>query len=151
MPTYPAIPAPRLSKTRPSKTAASSKQIQIAHPYARLLAKKDEVKRRKIWNHALEKFIFNAYELSALGAPQRRTIYMASLEAHIDRLHTQLQNLGFTPVLDSELEPFKGLNSKTAKSMVAGLQHDASASKLKLLELQRANADLQKVLASASP
>jgi len=63
MPTYPAIPTPRLSKTRPSKTAAPSKQIQIAHPYARLLAKKDEVKRRKIWNHALEKFIFSAYEL----------------------------------------------------------------------------------------
>lgn len=24
-------------------------------------------------------------------------------------------SLGYTPVLDSELEPFKGLNSKTAK------------------------------------
>jgi len=58
--TYPPIPAPRLSKPR---NAASSRQIQIAHPYARLLAKKDEVKRRKIWNHALEKFIFSAYEL----------------------------------------------------------------------------------------
>jgi hypothetical protein len=60
---YPAIATPRLSKPRSSKSAASSKQIQIAHPYARLLAKKDEVKRRKIWNHALEKFIFSAYEL----------------------------------------------------------------------------------------
>jgi len=56
---------------------------------------------------------------------------MASLEAHIDRLHAQLNewglfhflspylthpfSLGYTPVLDSELDPFKGLNSKTAK------------------------------------
>ncbi|KIM48136.1 hypothetical protein M413DRAFT_7187 [Hebeloma cylindrosporum] len=147
----PPIPTPRLSKPRPPRNPPSSRQIQIAHPYARLLAKKDEVKRRKIWNHALEKFIFSAYELSTLGAPQRRTIYMASLEAHIDRLHAQLHDLGYSPVLDSELDPFKGLNSKTAKSMVAGLQHDASVSKLKLLELQRANGDLQKVLEGAVP
>lgn len=27
---------------------------------------------------------------STLGAPHRRTIYLASLEAHIDKLHAQL-------------------------------------------------------------
>lgn len=96
---------------------------------------------------------------------------MSSLEAHIDRLHTQLltyvtmilsvqaptltltPSIGFWPVAFEELEPFRGLNSKTAKvssfqffssslnvhqSMVAGLQHDASIAKLKLLELERA-------------
>lgn len=76
----------------------------IAHPYARLYAKKEEGKRRKIWNHALEKNLFNAYELSTLGAPHRRTIYMASLEAHIDRLHAQLFSLGFWPVGFDELK-----------------------------------------------
>ncbi|KAF8973992.1 hypothetical protein BDZ97DRAFT_1912435 [Flammula alnicola] len=141
-----ADPAPRLSKPRPGKSVTPSKQTQIAHPYARLFAKKDEVKRRKIWNHALEKSIFDPKELSTIGAPQRRTIYIASLEAHIDQLHAQLLELGFWPVAFEELEPFKGLNSKTAKSMVAGLQHDASVSKLKLLELERANGDLQKIL-----
>lgn len=121
-------------------------RINIAHPYARLYAKKDEVKRRRIWNHALEKSIFSPYELSTLGAPYRRTIYISSLEAHIDRLHQQLRDLGFWPVLQSELDPFRGLNSKTAKSMVAGLQHDTSLAKLKLLELERSNERLQAML-----
>jgi len=126
-------------QTRPSHNP----RIKIAHPYARLFAKKEEVKRRKIWNHALEKSLFSPYELSTLGAPHRRTIYISSLEAHIDRLHAQLLTIGFWPVAFEELEPFRGLNSKTAKSMVAGLQHDASIAKLKLLELERANDSLQ--------
>lgn len=50
-----------------------------------------------------------------MGAPHRRTIYMASLEAHVDRLHAQLLSIGFFPVDFEKLEPFKGLNSKTAK------------------------------------
>ncbi|KAF8807474.1 hypothetical protein BYT27DRAFT_7189544 [Phlegmacium glaucopus] len=136
------------SSVRPPKSVSQTRPVQISHPYARLFAKKDEVKRRKIWNHALEKSLFNPFELSTVGAPNRRTIYIASLEAHVDRLHSQLLELGFWPVAFSELDPFKGLNSKTAKSMVAGLQHDASVSKLKLLELERANADLTKFLSS---
>jgi hypothetical protein len=40
-----------------------SNRIKIAHPYARLFAKTGEVKRRKIWNHALEKSLFSPYEL----------------------------------------------------------------------------------------
>ncbi|KAK0465123.1 uncharacterized protein EV420DRAFT_940382 [Desarmillaria tabescens] len=145
---------PDRPSSQPKQCSASR---MIVHPYARLYAKKEEGKRRKIWNHALEKSLFNAYELSTLGAPHRRTIYMASLEAHIDRLHAQLLSLGFWPVSFDELEPFKGLNSKTAKvrsfyltmqhqvtlspdfqSMVSGLQYDASIAKLKLLELERA-------------
>ncbi|KAK2461865.1 hypothetical protein APHAL10511_006328 [Amanita phalloides] len=125
---------------------SSSTRINVAHPYARLFAKKDEVKRRKIWNHALEKSIFSPYELSTLGAPHRRTIYMSSLEAHIDCLHDQLLQIGFWPVAFSELEPYKGLNAKIAKSMVANLQHDASVAKLKLLELERANEELMNIL-----
>jgi hypothetical protein len=45
------------------KVPSSGKPTTIAHPYARLFAKKDEVKRRKIWNHALEKSIFDPREL----------------------------------------------------------------------------------------
>ena len=44
----------------------TSARVNIAHPYARLFAKKDEVKRRKIWNHVLEKAIFSSYELSVV-------------------------------------------------------------------------------------
>ncbi|TFK41088.1 hypothetical protein BDQ12DRAFT_663963 [Crucibulum laeve] len=117
----------------------SSSKISITHPYARLFAKKDEVKRRKIWNHALEKALFSPYELSTMGAPQRRTIYIASLEAHVDRLHNQLYSMRYWPVPLDDLEPLAGLNSKTAKSMVAGLQYNASVTKLKLLELERAS------------
>ncbi|KAF9015232.1 hypothetical protein BDQ17DRAFT_1340706 [Cyathus striatus] len=140
----------RDSYRRPSSVTRSSSKpdpkINIIHPYARLFAKKDDVKRRKIWNHALEKSLFSPYELSTVGAPQRRRIYISSLEAHIDQLHNQLLGMGYWPVQFSALEPFKGLNSKTAKSMVAGLQYDASIAKLKLLELERANHDLEKLL-----
>ncbi|KAF9270280.1 hypothetical protein L218DRAFT_952445 [Marasmius fiardii PR-910] len=118
----------------------------IGHPYARLIAKKEEVKRRKVWNHVLEKHIFTPYELSTLGAPHRRAIYLTSLEAHIDELHTQLIGLGYWPVAFDQLERYKGLNSKTAKSMVAGRQHEATLARLKILELQRANENLEKEL-----
>jgi len=52
---------------------------------------------------------------STMGAPHRRTIYIASLEAHVDRLHAQLLDIGLFPIPFDKLEPFKGLNSKTAK------------------------------------
>jgi hypothetical protein len=115
------------------KKPVAPSRLNIAHPYARLYAKKDGAKRRKIWNHALEKSLFTPNELSVLppfvlstpftyiisrslmGAPHRRTIYMASLEAHVDRLHAQMIELGYFPIDFNQLEPFKGLNSKTAK------------------------------------
>lgn len=50
-----------------------------------------------------------------MGAPNRRSIYVASLEAHVDNLHAQLLTLGLYPVPFEKLEPYKGLNSKTAK------------------------------------
>jgi len=42
-------------------------RITIPHPYARLHAKKDSSKRRKIWNHVLEKQLFSPQELSVLS------------------------------------------------------------------------------------
>jgi len=98
-------------------SSRSPSQIVIAHPYARLYAKKNATgaKRRKIWNHALEKSVFNAHEIATMGAPHRRTIYIATLEAHIDCLHAQLLAIGLYPVPFERLEPFKGLNCKTAK------------------------------------
>ena len=50
-----------------------------------------------------------------MGAPHRRTIYVASLEAYVDRLHIQLLGIGYFPVAIERLEPFRGLNSKVAK------------------------------------
>lgn len=48
----------------PTPKPAGTHQRSIAHPYARLYAKKDSTKRhRKIWNHALEKLLFNSHEL----------------------------------------------------------------------------------------
>ncbi|KAF8446004.1 hypothetical protein L210DRAFT_3392476 [Boletus edulis BED1] len=93
----------------------SASRITIAHPYARLYAKKDGSKRRKIWNHVLEKQLFSPQELSTMGAPHRRTIYIASLEAHIDRIHNQLLTIGLYPIPFERLDPYRGLNSKTAK------------------------------------
>lgn len=46
-------------------------RLTIPHPYARLYAKKDSSKRRKIWNHVLEKQLFTPQELfvSPLAIP----------------------------------------------------------------------------------
>ncbi|KAJ7597104.1 hypothetical protein C8J56DRAFT_1107399 [Mycena floridula] len=121
---------------------AGRSSLTVAHPYARLYAKKDDTKRRRIWSLSLEKSIFSAFEISTMGALQRRSIYTASLEAHIDKLHSQLLNLGFSTVPLEELEQFKGLSSKRAKGMVSNLQHQLSVSQVKLLELERANAAL---------
>ncbi|ESK87883.1 hypothetical protein Moror_15250 [Moniliophthora roreri MCA 2997] len=123
-----------------------TRNVSATHPYARLQGKNKEGKRRKIWNHALEKYLFTPYELSTLGAPHRRTIYMASLEAHIDNLHAQLLSLGFWPVAFDDLEALKGLNTRTAKSVVAGLQYDATLARLKILELERVNDNLEREL-----
>ncbi|TDL28731.1 hypothetical protein BD410DRAFT_711189 [Rickenella mellea] len=109
-------------------------------PYARRQAVPTEKKKtgRRIWNHALEKFLFTPHEIATLGAPNRRTIYLASLEAHIDRLHHQLLGMGLYPIPFEALTPYKGLNCKTAKSMVAALQFDIAAVRLNLFELERA-------------
>ena len=69
-----------------------------------------------MWNHALEKSLFTPDELANLGAPLRRGIYIASLDAHIDQLHQQLLSLQLYPVPFETLEPYHGLNSKTAKA-----------------------------------
>ena len=74
-------------------------------------------KRRKMWVHALEKSLFTPEELATLGAPVRRTMYTRSLEANIDALHTQLLNIGLFPVPFHKLDPYHGLNTKTAKVM----------------------------------
>ncbi|KAE9411047.1 hypothetical protein BT96DRAFT_961680 [Gymnopus androsaceus JB14] len=140
-----ANPPPLSSDSNRAAGSAGSSALRdgVVHPYARLYAKREEAKRRKIWSHAFEKSLFDP---STLGSPHRRTIYQASLEAHVDRLHAQLLSLGFWPVPLDQLEPFKGLNSKTAKSMVAGLQYNSSQLKLKLLELERANEGLERTL-----
>jgi hypothetical protein len=63
------LPSPdvqsHFSGVRASCSSRSPSQIVIAHPYARLYAKKNATgaKRRKIWNHALEKSVFSAHEM----------------------------------------------------------------------------------------
>lgn len=60
-PFYPGDPPPY----SPIHSAEKSHhhRLNIAHPYARLYAKKEGAKRRKIWNHALEKSLFTPHEL----------------------------------------------------------------------------------------
>ncbi|TFK87909.1 hypothetical protein K466DRAFT_490026, partial [Polyporus arcularius HHB13444] len=109
------------------------------HPYSRLRLKREHPeRRRKMWNLRLEKSIFTAKEISASSSPHRRKVYVESLEAHIDRLHEQLLGYALAPVPPQSLEPYRGLNGKTAKSMVCGLQYDTEEINLKLLELERA-------------
>lgn len=131
-----------------ARPSAGTSRADVGHPYARLYTRRESTKRRKIWNHAHEKALFTPQEISTIGAPQRRTTYTASLEAHVDRLHEQLMRLSLYPVPYESINPFCGLNCKTAKSMVAGLHQDAADLKLKRLELSRASQALRDMLYS---
>lgn len=42
-------------------------------------------------------------------------MYTASMEAHVDALHEQLLEYALFPVPFERLDPYRGLNSKTAK------------------------------------
>ncbi|KAK0226195.1 hypothetical protein IW262DRAFT_1360331 [Armillaria fumosa] len=96
-------------------------------------------KRRKAWNHVLEKAIFTSDEISNESAPQRRKVYVSSLEAHVDALHDQLLQLGLWPVPVKELEQLKGLNSKTAKTMVAKLHYNVGLTQIKISQYEKMN------------
>lgn len=50
-----------------------------------------------------------------MKAPQRRPIYIASLEAHIDALHAELLKVNLAPVNLQDVDLWAGLNSKIAK------------------------------------
>ena len=53
-----------------ASTPQTSMHQAIAHPYARLYAKGEAKKRnRKIWNHTLEKTLFDAHELWVSSVP----------------------------------------------------------------------------------
>ncbi|EIM92974.1 uncharacterized protein STEHIDRAFT_90387 [Stereum hirsutum FP-91666 SS1] len=143
------IPLPRSESALRSAAAPKSPRpaMGIAHPYARLFVKKDGAKRRKIWNHALERYVFTPEETACMKAPQRRPIYIASLEAHIDALHAELLKVNLAPVNLQDVDLWAGLNSKIAKSLVAGLQQDTSQMKSRLRELERANYRLNAAIA----
>ncbi|KAJ7631015.1 hypothetical protein FB45DRAFT_1028175 [Roridomyces roridus] len=113
------------------------------HPYQK--RKSD----RKQWNHGtLERLLFSPTELWALTNSQRRPVYQASLEAHVDRLHAQLDSLGpgFFPVDKEEFKSLTGLKVKACKNLVIGLEHDVAAEHKKLLVLQAKNRQLEAAL-----
>jgi len=118
----------------------------LVHPYARLEAKKTQqelgVKRRKVWDHMLEKRIFSAQELSSIKAQDRRKIYISSLEALVDSLHSQMLSYALYPVPFEQLEKLSGLHSKTAMAMIAGVLQDTHEMRLKLLELERSTQNI---------
>lgn len=153
----------------PPPASRSSARITIAHPYARLYAKKDGSKRRKIWNHVLEKQLFSPQELSDLhlhscpithspsvlpwvhhtGAPYTSppskptsTAFTINCSASA---YIPFRSNASNPIVASTQRPQRYLVSASplllpihlAQSMVAGLQHDATHLKLRLLELER--------------
>jgi hypothetical protein len=73
-----------------------------------------------------------------MRAAQRRAIYISSLEAHVDELHTQLIDLGLFPIPFAELSQYKGTSSKIVKGVVAGLHADAQFIRSKQAEIERA-------------
>jgi len=74
-----------------------------------------------------------------MKAQDRRKIYVSSLEAHVDALHTQLLDRKLYPVSFERLEKIHGVRSKTVVSMIGGIGHDVQKIKVRLEELQRDN------------
>ncbi|KAF9650486.1 hypothetical protein BDM02DRAFT_3092899 [Thelephora ganbajun] len=109
------------------------------YPYTRPEAKKDVdgVKRRKVWDHMLERRLFTPEELNKMKAQDRRKVYVSSLEAHVDALHAQLLERKLYPVSFERLEKIHGVRSKTVVSMIGGIGHDVQKIKVRLEELQR--------------
>ncbi|KAJ6519896.1 hypothetical protein C8R45DRAFT_39956 [Mycena sanguinolenta] len=141
---------PRTPMSASSGAGRGSPSTGRYKPYERANGKKRKTtpkSSRKIWSHAFEKSLFNVMELTNMGVTHRRPIYVASLEAHIDRLHIQLRGLGmqFFPVTSEELgsAQLKGLHATTCKGMVSSLHHDIMQAHGRLLELQRANERLE--------
>ncbi|EIW77179.1 hypothetical protein CONPUDRAFT_62316 [Coniophora puteana RWD-64-598 SS2] len=131
------LPLPFRSPAAPVGSTRADR-LSFAHPYARLDARKDRSERhRKIWNHVHEKRIFSPEDILSISTPDRRVIYFASLEAHVDRVHNRMLELGYFPVLPKRLEPYSGINDKIVKGMVAGLQYEAYQMSLKIRELDR--------------
>ncbi|KAI0722466.1 hypothetical protein C8Q76DRAFT_615938 [Earliella scabrosa] len=124
----------------PRPTPARRKQRSTTDPYQRLQTRRAEAaQRRNLWNHRLERRIFSAEEIARISAPHRRATYMTALEAHIDNLHFQLQEtLSMYPASEDALQTYHGMSSRLARSMIAGLQHDISKTRLEILELERA-------------
>ncbi|VDB99500.1 unnamed protein product [Peniophora sp. CBMAI 1063] len=94
----------------------------------------------------MERSIFTSQEIKTKPASHRRTIYQASLEAYINELHEKLYAKGCYPIPLENLVPWEGLSNKTAKGLLAGLQHDSTQKKQKLAEIERANLALRDVL-----
>ncbi|KAI0094732.1 hypothetical protein BDY19DRAFT_914273 [Irpex rosettiformis] len=127
------------SRIVPTRICSSKKREGSPHPdTASKPTSPSTTKRRKMWVHTLEKNVFSTDEIASLTAPARRTIYTASLESHIDKLHNELLRIGRFPASPEQLEPYHGLNSKTAKSMAAGLHSDIVVMRTRLASMRRA-------------
>ncbi|KAI0723572.1 hypothetical protein C8Q76DRAFT_855800 [Earliella scabrosa] len=132
------VPSVR-NRRDPPVTESVHNRAALVHPYHRINKKKaDSTRHRRIWSHPLEKLIFAPDELLDMRTPYRRTIYTATLEAHIDELHDQLLRRELFPVTAEQLHAYSGLNSTTTKTMLSGLQYDAVQLRVEIIELQRA-------------
>ncbi|KAK7064168.1 Zinc/cadmium resistance protein [Favolaschia claudopus] len=136
------------SEPRTPESASSASEQSNASPIENYIgdAKRSKLTDRRPWTHSLEKALFNPFELSMLGVSQRRPIYIASLEAYIDRLHAQLEGLGpeFYPIALNEFGRLKGSGVRTSKGQLASLHHEIIQAHKHLLELQRMNEGLVK-------
>ncbi|KAJ3927022.1 MAG: hypothetical protein NXY57DRAFT_664799 [Lentinula lateritia] len=144
------LPPPSAANSVVPSHQKNSRKASTVHPYAHSSAKNKEYKRRRQWHHVFDRSLFNALEFSNTSARLRRTIYLASLEAHVDGLHAQLSSLGYPLVSPEPMEAHKDLHGKTAKKLIVRLQYNTSRTTLRLLELQRANEQLERLLSSPS-
>ncbi|PPQ97602.1 hypothetical protein CVT26_002401 [Gymnopilus dilepis] len=113
-------------------------------------------RKRRNWTHKWEKLLFSEEEIrdahglilnrSSLPAPQRRPIYICSLEAHIDHLHAQLEQLGIWPAPPEDVLQCSGMNSKSAKSAIGTLSFDISSLDKSIQDIEIKNKNLEKVL-----
>ncbi|PPQ65641.1 hypothetical protein CVT26_000583 [Gymnopilus dilepis] len=84
-----------------------------------------------------ENFIFPSHEISSAHFDQatRQTIYIASLEAHIESLITCYERLGYAPISIDRLQELQNLDFETLKTMAVCLQDRVKAYRQELIEL----------------
>ncbi|KAJ7070968.1 hypothetical protein C8F01DRAFT_1244643 [Mycena amicta] len=104
-------------------------------------------KPRKQWNHAFETKVFSEQELNNMNATDRRPIYVASMQEHIDLLHSQLQRFAGIHWPVPQLDDAR-FQARAGIREIATLQTAIHASRLKLRELRESNDKKEAMLAT---
>ena len=121
-----AHPYSALSQSSKDSSPAERRQSlprSLAHPYERTYVS-EQSQRRIPWNPAFGEMIGGFDDVRKMPARQRRAIYQAALESHIDQIHEQCLSLGLSLTRPDALKQYQGMDATWMKvSMFGFAQH----------------------------